>query len=305
MAAIFRSPVVTLLDADGALIPGGKVYFYDATTTTPRIVYSDATLTTPRTQPVVADSAGRLPVIYMQTGAYKIVVTDADGVLIPGLSADNLDSMLPAGSGVLPIANGGTAASTAAAARTALGAAAQTDLDALSASLGDLATLDTIDRTKLTAGFGSIILQRVVVASSVSLLTCAGVTPADDTIPQVGEGTEILSGNFTPKSAASTLRIETRARGGHSAAAYVTAALFTGASASAIAAAAAFVNSANYYGILDFSHEMASPGTNAIAFSVRVGPASGTFYVNGIGGGTRLLGGVQKAALTVTEFLAI
>jgi hypothetical protein len=307
MAAIFRSPVVTLLDASGAIIPGGKVYFYDATTTSPRTVYSDAGLTTPRTQPVVADSAGRLPVIYMTTGPYKIVVTDADDVLIAGLSSDNLDSGLPAGStGILALASGGTGASTAAGARTNLAAVSQADFDALSASLVDLATLDTIDRTKLASGFGTVILQGpTVVASTTSLVTCTTAVPADDTIPQVGEGDQVLSGNFTPKSASSTLHIAVRLRGGASTTAYAASALFTGASSSAIASAAAYVNSANYIAILDLLHTMASPGTNQITFSVRAGPASGSLYINGIGTGTRLHGGVQKASLIVTEYLAV
>jgi hypothetical protein len=305
MSALFRLPVATLLNASGAIIPGGKVYFYDATTTSPRTVYSDSGLTTPRTQPVEADSAGRLPVIYMTTGPYKIVVTDADDVLITGLSADNLDSGLPAGSsGILAVAQGGTGASTAATARSNLAAASQADLDALSGSLGDLATLDTIDRTKLTAGFGVLCLQRAVVDSTVSLVTCSGNIPDDDTIPQVGEGTQVLSGNFTPKSNSSVLEVAVQIGGTPSTTQFAVSALFTGASTSAIAARAGYGNSGGRVN-LDFVHSMSSPGTNAIAFSVRAGMASGTFYVNGESGGARRYGGVQKAQIIIKEFLTV
>jgi hypothetical protein len=158
MAAIFTLPRSVLLNADGNPIPGGKVSFFDAGTTTPRAVYSDAGLTTPISQPVTADSAGLLPLIYMATGAYKIIVADADSVTI--YSADNLDSGVPAGSGALAISVGGTGATTASGARTNLGAAAQSDLNALSSAvssiqgqitdvggeLGDLAGQDKITR---------------------------------------------------------------------------------------------------------------------------------------------------------------
>src|SRR5262249_6839445 len=132
MAAVFFLPRATLLDSSGTIAPNGTVRFFNATTTTPQTVYSDSGLTTPIIQPIQADSAGRLPKIYIATGAYKVVYySDAAGTSVV-YTEDNCDTGIPAGSGALAVANGGTGATTAAGARTALGAAAQTDLDALS-----------------------------------------------------------------------------------------------------------------------------------------------------------------------------
>lgn len=303
MSALFMLPKAVPFTSDGLVIPGAKLYFYASGTTTPLTVYNDSDLAGGHEHavPVVADSAGRFAPIYIPTGAYKVKLTDAADVEI--YTVDELDTGLPAGSGVLPVANGGTAASTAAGARTALGAAAAADLTSLSNSLGDLAVKDTVSRAELASGFGVVILQRSLIGSTTSLVTCSTTMPDDDTIPQVGEGTEVLTGNFTPVSASSTLAVAVQMRGASSTTNVISAALFTAASASAIAGWQGYGGSAGRVN-MDYLHSMASPGTNAIAFSVRAGGASGNFYVNGESGGNRRLGGVQKAQIIVTEFLA-
>lgn len=77
----FRSFLV-----DGTLNIGGKVYTYEAGTTTPAKTYQDATLTTANTNPVILDANGQADIFY--SGHYKIVVCDANGVQL--YSADNL-----------------------------------------------------------------------------------------------------------------------------------------------------------------------------------------------------------------------
>jgi hypothetical protein len=122
-----------LTNIDGVPYIGAKAYFYDAGTTTPRIVYSDSALTTAITQPAVADANGKFGAIYVQAGVYKIKVTQSDDTLI--YEQDNVDPGVASNvSGAVPIANGGTAGTTAATARANLGAASQTGLDALTAS---------------------------------------------------------------------------------------------------------------------------------------------------------------------------
>lgn len=63
----------------GFPLAGGKVYAYDAGTTTPRITYKDSDLTVPNTWPVVLNAQGQAD-IWPGEGPFKIVVTDADDV---------------------------------------------------------------------------------------------------------------------------------------------------------------------------------------------------------------------------------
>lgn len=315
MAAIFQLPKTTLFDASGLIIPGGKVSFYDAGTTTPRAVYSDSGLTTPISQPVTADAAGRLPLIFMSTGSFKIAVTDADNVSI--YTADNLDSGIPAGSGALAVANGGTAATTAAGARTNLGAASQTEVDALSSSvaaiesqitgvggtLGDLAGLDQITRSHLATGFGSIVVKRQEVNGTTSVVTCTDTVPYDNSIPQNSEGTQFLTGSYTPVSASSTLEIEVVAYATPASAQNCAIALFRDTGADAIAAGWTRADSGNMM-MFRVKHHMNSWGTSASTLAARGGAASGNFYINGNSSGTRVGGGILRAFLRVTEYLS-
>ena len=170
MSLQFNSPYFTMLDPDGQIVVGGKAYFYTAggTFTTPKDVYSDSELTTPIAQPVTTDAAGRLPRIFM-SGLYDVKLTYPDDTTLN--TFEDYDSGLSAaiGSGAaLPIDQGGTGATSAAAALTNLGAASQTQFNSLSSTVsehsnlietglnegdptrfGELAPLDTIDDTDL------------------------------------------------------------------------------------------------------------------------------------------------------------
>ena len=67
------------LDANGAPLSGGKLYFYATGTSTPKTTYSDAALTTPNANPVVLDAAG-VPGDIFYTGSAKVVLKDANDV---------------------------------------------------------------------------------------------------------------------------------------------------------------------------------------------------------------------------------
>lgn len=71
-------------DVNGDLNPlaAGLLYFYTAGTSTPQDTFSDAALTTPRTNPVVLDGDGRAPLIYLSPLAYKLVLADANDVVV-------------------------------------------------------------------------------------------------------------------------------------------------------------------------------------------------------------------------------
>jgi hypothetical protein len=85
----FLNPFIAYYDTNGEPISGGKLNFYEAGTTNFQNVYADSSLTTPLSNPVVADSDGRFPTMYMQKLSYKIILTDADDVTIK--TVDNYD----------------------------------------------------------------------------------------------------------------------------------------------------------------------------------------------------------------------
>ena len=78
-AALCPFSLQTILDRNGVPIVGARLTFYDAGTTTARPSYQDAGLTTTNTSPVLTDGFGRVPAIFLGTGAYKAVLQDAQG----------------------------------------------------------------------------------------------------------------------------------------------------------------------------------------------------------------------------------
>lgn len=78
---------ITFLDANGAPLANGKVYFYIPSTSTPKDTWQDSGQTVLNTNPVVLDSAGRA-IIY-GSGSYRQVVEDSLGnVIWDQLTAD-------------------------------------------------------------------------------------------------------------------------------------------------------------------------------------------------------------------------
>jgi hypothetical protein len=72
-------------DNNGVILSGGKIYTYAAGTTTPQASYTSALGITPHSNPIVLDSAGRVPggEIWLTDGlVYKFVIETATAVLI-------------------------------------------------------------------------------------------------------------------------------------------------------------------------------------------------------------------------------
>ncbi len=88
----YNSMFFTALDANGDPISGAKQFFYENGTTTLQAVYSDPDRTTPLTNPVVADSAGRFPQIFLNDKLYSIKLTDASYVTVKTL--DNVNKFV-------------------------------------------------------------------------------------------------------------------------------------------------------------------------------------------------------------------
>lgn len=75
-------------DTLGNLLNGGKLYFFQAGTTTPQNAYSDSGLTLPLPNPITLDSSGRVPPLFLADGTIKIRLTNSAGVT--QLSADGI-----------------------------------------------------------------------------------------------------------------------------------------------------------------------------------------------------------------------
>ena len=71
-------------DNNGTPLAGGKVHTYSAGTSTPAVTYTDSTGNTANANPIILDSAGRVPQeIWLENGAnYKFILQDANDVLI-------------------------------------------------------------------------------------------------------------------------------------------------------------------------------------------------------------------------------
>ena len=87
--AVFLSPVggvaAQFFTNTGAVLTGGKLYTYAAGTTTPAATYTTNSGSTARTNPIVLDSAGRVPdggEIWITSSQYKFVLKDSNDVLI-------------------------------------------------------------------------------------------------------------------------------------------------------------------------------------------------------------------------------
>ncbi len=84
-------------DNNGVPLTGGKLYSYAAGTTTPQTTYTSASGATAHTNPIILDSAGRVPSgeIWLTTNvSYKFVLYTSVNVLIA--TYDNIDGITPA-----------------------------------------------------------------------------------------------------------------------------------------------------------------------------------------------------------------
>lgn len=128
-------------------------------------------------------------------------------------------------------------------------------------------------------------------------------TPIDDTIPQVGEGAEILTATLTPTSTTSKVRARVTVPGSVNAAGRnLILALFINGASNAVKSMVVTGPATDYVFQMTFEYEH-TPGTlSAQTYSVRAGVNTGTGGVCGNSAG-RLLGGVLTSTLTVEELL--
>jgi hypothetical protein len=91
--SIFGGVGAQFFDNNGNPLSGGKIYTYEAGTSTPLATYTSSSGNTAHTNPIVLDAAGRVPVggeIWNQLRLYKFVLETSTGVLIA--TYDNVGS---------------------------------------------------------------------------------------------------------------------------------------------------------------------------------------------------------------------
>ena len=164
-------------------------------------------------------------------------------------------------------------------------------------------TADKLDNNAVESKLPAGVAVKTTRASLATVTTGTTTIPSDDTMPLVGEGFQVLSLNYVPKNAASTLRVDVTVVAAHGAgAAAIIVGLFQPATDSrAVAATQSHSPAANAPVAITFSAVVSAADPN---FTVRVGsPTAGTVTVNGASG-LRLLGGTMVSSITVTEFKA-
>lgn len=95
MAVLLPEGKQSYTNGTGAPLVGGKLYTYDAGTTTPRATYSDSAGVTPNANPTILDARGEATVFW--NGSYKVVLKDSADVTI--WTQDNVSSTGGSGSG--------------------------------------------------------------------------------------------------------------------------------------------------------------------------------------------------------------
>ncbi|MCP5012292.1 MAG: hypothetical protein GY942_20125 [Aestuariibacter sp.] len=148
---------------------------------------------------------------------------------------------------------------------------------------------------------GGAIAQQVEATPLTTTVSTTAVIPADNTIPQSGEGVELLTVTITPTSATSRLLIEAHigmVDGSGVLGAVV--AMFKDSDADALCATMNVGGGVGYSDGVYLSHEQIAGTTSAITFKLRAGPSGGTLYINRRSSGATF-GGVVATRLRVTE----
>lgn len=117
--SIFGGVGAQFFDNNGNVLSGGKIYSYEAGTTTPLATYTSSTGNTAHTNPIVLDSAGRVPsggeIWNDYSKLYKFVVKTSADVTIA--TYDNVGGSFNTGAIISNFAgNGSTVAFTLASA---------------------------------------------------------------------------------------------------------------------------------------------------------------------------------------------
>lgn len=163
-----------------------------------------------------------------------------------------------------------------------------------------MAYLDSTGQEKPIMPPGAIIGEAT---GSYALATSLNSTiPVDDSVPLIGEGTEIISVSYTTKYATSKVRVRISGFVVRGTASLISLALF--ADSNCLNVATIRPTDAGDPGTFSIEHEYSPAGAAAITFSARAGSSNGgTFSFNASGAGTRIFGGAAAVRMVVEEIL--
>jgi len=147
---------------------------------------------------------------------------------------------------------------------------------------------------------GGLVIQQIRTQSS-TYTTSATLTPVDNTIPQITEGTEFFTVAITPTSASSVLVIEATMCTGCSTGANLVISLFVDATTNAIAATTTQKFSAGSITTMVLRHKLSAGSTSTRTYRIRYGANTGTSSVNG-NPSSQFFNGVLYSMVTATEY---
>jgi hypothetical protein len=321
-------------DLTGVPLALGKVYTYEAGSSTPKDTFTDEAKGGTNTNPVILDSAGSAAI--WLDGVYKIVVKDANdadvwqrdyvsavdlntlatetsvGLVQLATEAETLTGTLktkavhPDGLKYATKIDNQTAKTTYAAADEFLLGDSEDSFKNKKITATNLETqlktdLETWVNDLIAASTGSgpsanpgVLIQRQITTYTSSATLNAGI-PRDNTIPQITEGHEIMSLSITPHSVTNSLRVTCVVNGNN--AFPLVMAIFKDTVADAVFAE--LMDTYDNQGVIISEF---TPGTiSPVTVSCRVGKAgsAGNFVLNIVGGVT--LGGAVSCVMIVDE----
>ena len=160
-----------------------------------------------------------------------------------------------------------------------------------------------IQEAEFASGVGGNVLQAVSVLNNTASSSTSQF-PADDTIPQNTEGTELMTLAITPESASSNLHIHIQICGSKSAESPVSWALFVDSTANALAWGGHYTGDLAIQNAGSGFHVVSSASTSARTYKVRVGTDSasgGTVYINRNSASASRIGNIGYSGMVIYE----
>lgn len=177
----------------------------------------------------------------------------------------------------------------------------------------DPATQTELDSEAAARAAGDVKLSgdvvKTVFVETYANTTISAIIPNDNTIPQITEGTEILSASITPAASTNILQVDLICYGSEvsNTSDGIPFALFrdSGANAVSVAVAMGVWSSVNLSsGVAVLRYRVAAGSTAATTFSVRTGIGSGSMILNSAPSGFGSWGSKIASSITITEFNA-